>query len=144
MIKKILVNTAIASLLVVPASFAGSHNGGSCQGGYSCSQQQDAGDLKSIFQQLDLSFAQKREMRKIKMKAQGDQQEIADELRENFMKLQDYGAGNYNAKAVKKLAQKQGKLFAKRIEMNMKLRDKLFNVLTDEQKAKFKSLIDSN
>lgn len=138
--KKILVNTLAAALLMSPAVFADNHNSSnSCQGS-NCTQMQ-ADDLQQVFQQLDLSFAQKREMRKIKMGAQQGIRDVADQLQQNFMKLQDYSAGNYDEKAVKKLAREQGKLFAERIELDMKLRNELFNVLDKNQKTTFQKLI---
>ncbi len=132
--KKLLTSSILACLFMMPAAFSSNHNDG-------CSDKQAQSELKNTLKQLDLSFAQKREMRKIKMDAQNQQQEIATQLEQNMMKLQEYSAGNYDAKAISKLAEKQGELIAKRIEQNMKLRNDMFNVLDDEQKMQFKQII---
>lgn len=94
-----------------------------------------------MFRQLNLTDAQKTQMKEIKMASREDTKSLRQQMRTNRQQLQQSTEnGNFDEAAVSAIAQQQGQIHAQMIVAKQKVKTQMYNVLTAEQKAKFATL----
>lgn len=94
-----------------------------------------------LFRQLDLTDAQKEQLKAIRTAAREDSKTYRSQLMENHKKLAELGTdGVFDQAAVEAVASQQADLHKQMIIQREKVKAQMFAVLTPEQKAKFAEL----
>ncbi len=92
--------------------------------------------LGHLFRQLDLTDAQKEQMKAIGQKSRESMKPIMEQMRANREALQNLSDGTFDEAQVQAIAAQQGTLTAQLIVEKERTKAAMFNVLTAEQKAK--------
>ncbi len=94
-----------------------------------------------MFKQLDLTDAQKEQMKAIGQTNREGTKSLREQMKTNRQQLQKLTEnGQFDEAAVSALAQQQGQLHAQMIVAKQKVQSQMFNVLTSDQKAKVAEL----
>jgi protein CpxP len=90
-----------------------------------------------MFRGLDLTDAQKEQMKSIGQASRESTKSLRDQMKANRQQLEQATAnGAFNEAQVQAIAQQQGALHAQIIVERQKVQSQMFNILTPEQKAK--------
>lgn len=93
--------------------------------------------MKRAFRQLNLTDAQKEQIKKIKQSSRESTKSLREQIRTNRKNLrQATENGSFNESQIKSIAQKQGDLHAQMIVERQKAKAQVFGVLTPDQKTK--------
>ena len=90
-----------------------------------------------MFRGLDLTDAQKTQVKQIMESSKATAKPIREQMKANQQKLAQLAEnGNFDEAQVQAIAAQQGNLTAQMIVEKEKIKSQMFAVLTDEQKAK--------
>lgn len=96
---------------------------------------------RRMFRQLDLTDAQKEQIRTIRKTSRDSTKALRDSLRDTHKQLADLGTdGTFDQAAVESLAGQQADLQKQLIIERQKVKSQIFAVLTPEQKTKFNEM----
>lgn len=94
-----------------------------------------------MFKGLDLTDAQKTQIKEIQKASHDANKSLHDQMRQNQQQLRQLSeSGTFDEAAVTTLANQQGQLHAQMIVARQKTMTQMFNILTPEQKTKFAEL----
>ncbi len=94
-----------------------------------------------MFRQLDLTDAQKEQMKAIRQASRENTKSLRDQMRQNRQQLDQLTeSGTFDQAAVTAIAQQQGQLHAQMIVEKQRVKTQMYNVLTAEQKTKLAEL----
>jgi Spy/CpxP family protein refolding chaperone len=88
----------------------------------------------------NLSDTQKDQLKQIRRETRDVMRDLRNEMRGNKDSLRDSMADNAAIENIRTLAKKQGDMVAKMIVLRAETREKIRNVLTDEQRAQFDAM----
>lgn len=95
------------------------------------------GHAGRLFRQLDLTDAQKEQLKTLRQTHRESTQTLREQMRLNREQLRNLSDnGGFDEAAVTALATQQGQLHAQMIVARERLKAQMFNVLTPEQKVK--------
>lgn len=101
------------------------------------------GGMGRLFRQLELTDAQKDQLKQIRKAGFDSTKSIREQMHLNRQQLsQATAGGNFDEAQVNALAQQQGQLHAQMIVERQRMQAQMFAVLTPEQKAKAAELKD--
>lgn len=92
--------------------------------------------LRAALNKLDLTDEQKTKIRAIMQNAEPEFDKNVEAAEKNREALHELKGGGYNAAEVARLAEAQGDLVAKTIELRLKVRHDIYELLTPDQRKK--------
>jgi Spy/CpxP family protein refolding chaperone len=96
--------------------------------------------LKVILSQLDLSSEQKSAIHKLVLQAEPQIIQYTIRYNENNYVLNNLAEANYDKKKVDQLADQQGDIESQVIQLRMKMRHEIYEILTPMQRLKVKKV----
>lgn len=132
-INKRVAIIGLSALLITSAgtalAFGGpkGHHGG-------CDRGKGGSPMEAISQLEDLTSEQKDQLKEIRSSAKDAMRDLRDDMQDNRRDLRDAMEKNADLETVRKLAQKQGDQVARMIMLRAEIRDKVDEILTEEQR----------
>jgi Spy/CpxP family protein refolding chaperone len=98
------------------------------------------GPMRFFARNLDLTDAQKAQMKTIMQKEQPSMKPLFTQLRQNEQQLRQYEEGTYDEAKVRTLATQQAQIQSELTVQRTRIHSEMFQVLTTEQQAKIKEM----
>lgn len=100
--------------------------------------------LKQVLGQLDLSTEQKQKISQFMREIEPEFVQNLAKTNANNMALAELVGAKYDAVKVAQLADAEGKVVAEMIKLRLKVRHKIFEILTPAQRLKVEKLLSKN
>ncbi len=136
---KRLAAIGLSAILVSGAGSALAFGGAK---GHGCDREHARSPMAAIAQLDDLSGDQKDQLKDIRRSARDAMSDLRDEMQDNRGDLRDAMRDNADLETIRALALKQGDQVSRMIMLRAEIRNKIENVLTEEQRSQLADMRD--
>ncbi|MEW8506454.1 MAG: Spy/CpxP family protein refolding chaperone [Candidatus Thiodiazotropha sp.] len=130
----ITLSTLLISSAGATLAFGGYKGSGGCDRGGK------HGPMAALTQIEDLTAGQKEELKNIRNETRDAMRDLRDAMQDNRADLRDAMVDNANIDSIRVLAERQGEQVARMIVLRAEVRNKIDEVLTEEQRQQLQDL----